>query len=246
MAYWGTMKRLCQSWRGFRAAAGGAIVLLTLLAGPVAQAGIVLGEQNWDTDPATGIGSWTTAGNAATLTLNDDLDDNWLQITFPGDVDPEPGDHWNETIYMPAADLYVGDWNTNMWITFDFWAETTVPAALQVRWYGEGGDTEWGYPLTGATIGQWTRFTAPLANWADWQISPFVDVNHFLNDLESINWIGIYLERDGYLEPEIYGIDDFALMVPEPAEVILLLAGIAAVGWSIRKRRPATATVTVA
>ena len=220
------------------------LAMVLALAAGAARAGIVLGIQDWDTAPAEGIGSWTPAGDAATLSLNEtDPANNWLQIDFPGAIDPEPGAHWDETITMPATDLYVGTWNTDMWIAFDFWAETTSPSTLQVRWLGDATGTQWGYTLTGATIGQWTRFTAPLSNWEDWSISPFGDVNDFLNDLESINWIGIYIERDGYQDPEIYGIDDFALMVPEPAEIVLLLAGIAAVGWVVLKRRPATALV---
>ncbi len=211
---------------------------LVMLCGAAAQAGIILGVQDWDITPAEGLGNWTTAGTAATLSENTtDPNNHWLQISFPAAVDPEPGPHWDETVRVPAADLFVGTWDTSMWISFDFWAESSVPETLQVRWAATDSDFEWGYSLSGVSIGSWTRFTAPLSDWESWKLDPFANVDAYLNDLETINWIGVAIERSGSLDAEVYGLDDFALMVPEPAEIALLLAAVMAVGLTVLKRR---------
>ena len=91
---------------------------------------------------------------------------------------------------------------------------------------------------------QWSTFNAPFANWEDWQYAGATE-DQYLSDLSSINWIGVYVYRNTG-DDQIYGLDDCMLMVPEPAELMMLAVALAAAWWSLRRRRmPAEVRVTV-
>lgn len=61
---------------------------------------------------------------------------------------------------------------------------------------------------------------------ADWRGVSGGHEQDMLADLEMIDWIGVYLRRAGEISPG-YSLDDQMLYVPEPAEIILLAAGVA-------------------
>lgn len=85
----------------------------------------------------------------------------------------------------------------------------------------------------------WSSVTASLADWQDWVLGPGASEDMFLSDLSSINWIGIYVERNG-AGAQGYGIDNFSLMVPEPSEYAML--AVALMGVLIFLRRSACRT----
>jgi len=193
--------------------------------------------QDWDTHPASGVGNWSVLGSAASITENTSGGDHWLQIDFPSIGGGAPGSAWYETISVPAEDLFAGSWDTTMFLQYDFFAQNTPPAGMQVRFAGTNGNT-WGYAIDtgGMATGDWHTYQASLSNWEDWRINPFLTEADYLADLESMDWIGLYLYRDG-LGAETYGLDDFNLMVPEPAEIAFLGSALAAVVASIRRRK---------
>jgi len=196
----------------------------------------ILGEHDWDTTPASGVGNWAAVGSSATVSEDTTVgSDHWLKITFPSGIDPGPGSQWYETVSVPSADLYAGTWETANWIEFDFWSEDVEPDTLQVRWHGTANDEIWGYTISPAGVGSWGTYTAPLANWEDWKMNPFVDESDFLADLNSIDWIGVYIFRDG-TDQEIYGLDDFGLNVPEPEEYMMLAAALVTAFLALRRR----------
>jgi len=178
---------------------------------------------DWDTHPSDGVGDWTVLGSAAGISENTGGASDWLQIDFP-DVSGDPGATWYDTIYVPADDLFAGSWDSSMFLEFDFFAEDT-------------GNT-WGYDLdaSGMETNSWQTFQASLSDWEDWRINPFLTEDDYLADLEGVDWIGIYLYRDGPGD-ETYGLDDFNLMVPEPAEIAFLGGALAAIVASVRKRK---------
>ena len=218
---------------------GGVLALLLMASAGPATAGIVLGRQDWDTNPANGVGNWTTLGSAASVSENTaNPADHWLQIDFPSLAGNAPGSAWYETIYTPANDLFAGAWESRDFFRFDFFAADAVPAGLQVRWGTTGGDT-WGQSLSvsGQQTNQWQTYEAWLNNWETWRINPFLSEDDYLTDLESIDWVGVYVYRSGTAAEE-YGLDDFNLMVPEPAEAAFLASALIAVAATLRRRRP--------
>ena len=161
-----------------------------------------------------------------------------MQIDFPGGIDPGPGSQWYETISTPSTDLFAGTWITDYWIEFDFWADDVVPDVLQVRWGNNEGNT-WGNVIdtSGMGTGSWTALGSDsFLDVEDWRLDPFATQGEFLTDLGSIDWIGIYIGRAG-TDAEMYGLDDFKLMVPEPAEYLLLFAALGTALIAIRRKK---------
>lgn len=196
-----------------------------------ADASTIVGLIDWDPPPSV---PWVADGDAS-ITVQGGAD-QWLQISFTGDPLPE----W-VLASGSATDLFAGAWSSDAWIEFDFWASSSIPDALQIRW-GSASTNVWGNTLTPSVsgIGSWqTLRTDTLGSVTDWNIG-LGDPDEFVADLSSIDWIGLYIYRDG-TDPEVYGVDDVSLMVPEPAEVLLLCAAFGVVVLVLRRRRQPSA-----
>jgi hypothetical protein len=195
---------------------GGVFAVLALSLPLAAQADTIVGDPvDWDAnEPST---AWTALGTSAIVAENAAGANDFLQISFPGGIDPGAGLQWYETAQGPSADLFAGDW-TGYSIEFDFWADSTLPDTLQIRWGADGTGRTWANDVTPSGVGSWdTLRTDTLSSVDDWRLDAFVDQDEFLADLGAIDWIGVYIFRDG-TDAEIYGVDDFSLMVPEPEE----------------------------
>ncbi|MBT3193667.1 MAG: PEP-CTERM sorting domain-containing protein [Verrucomicrobia bacterium] len=201
---------------------------------------------DWDANPPTA--AWAAQGDpaAATVSENDSGADDFLQISF-ADISMDPGATWDETASGAASDLFAGTWDTGYWVEFDFWAESVVPASLQIRWADSDAEDGryWANTITPGGTGWSSLRTDPFSDLASWRTSPFVDAADLLEDLESIDWIGVYIFRDG-TDAEVYGVDDMGLMVPEPAEYLMLAAALATALLVVRRQRLGAVSVQVA
>ncbi len=196
---------------------------------------VIVAEHDWDTTPlGTNVAPWWTQDSASSLAVvsNAPHNSNWLKIT------PTAPDAWQDTIGVDANDLYVGTWSTNMWVSFDFWSAGAAPDEIEVRWQGAKTTNIWGFslPVVPAQGRQWTSFEASFA-YADgkWEGSLGGDGEDYLADLDSIDWIGVYIFRDDD-ESDVYGLDDSKLTVPEPEEYAMLLACLATALMLYRRR----------
>ena len=212
-----------------------AIILLATV--PGAQAYTVLGISEWD---APNVDTWTNEYGWTTLgTPNVGGNPNgWLRVTFTNTTVDTPDDSWYDIVHMQASDLFAGTWTNTMWIEFDFWQSNIVAGGIQVQWKSGTNSSIWGYALTPPAITggtSWTTLTAPLYNWSDWAY-PFATEEQYLADLTSIDWIGVYIFRDT-TDLQIYGIDNFKLMIPEPAECALLAIAAITSSMSLRRKR---------
>jgi len=211
---------------------------MLLFCAGAAEANIIMAENDWDTTPAGGVGNWSPRGTSASVIENtSDASSDFLEIDFPGGIASGSGDQWHETVSTPSDDLFAGTWQTDFWIEFDFWAKDTQPDTLQIRWHGTANDNVYGYGVSPtAAVGDWqTLKTATFSSVDDWRLGPGVTQSDFLADLDSIDWIGVYFFRNG-TDAEVYGIDDFKLMVPEPSQYIML--GFALLTALLVRRRP--------
>lgn len=205
-----SMRKTMSGWAVFT-------VLAALMMGAaVSFASTTVGIIDWDANPpnAPWVGTNSNVGVAVIVTNSD----HWLEIAFTNAVSPDM------LVYGSATNLFAGTWSSEFWIEFDFWAATTLPDLLQVRWGSSTNDNVWGQTVTpsGGEGGWQTLRTTSLGDTGNWDIS-LGNVNEYLGDLSSIDWIGVFIDRSGAGE-EIYGIDDFSLMVPEPAEILMLAA----------------------
>jgi hypothetical protein len=205
-------------------------------------ANAIIAIHDWDVTPDSsdnGLGNWAAQGSSATVSENTgNISDNYMEISFPGGIDSGAGDQWYETVSTPASDLFVGTWITDYWIEFDFWAQDVVPDTLQIRWGNTDSDRTWGNTITGSSgVGNWdTLRSDTFADYTDWKLDPYATEDQFMEDLEGIDWIGVYIFRDG-TDAELYGVDDFKLMVPEPAEYLMLFAALGAAVMVIRRKK---------
>jgi len=208
-------------------------------------ANAIIAMHDWDATPVADAGNWDTLGSSATVAENTGTPgDHYLEISFPGGIDAGPGSQWYETISTPSDDLFAGTWITDYWIEFDFWADDVVPDQLQVRWGVDGGRT-WGNSLNTAGVGvdTWGSLrTDTFSDFTDWKLEPYATQGEFLADLDAIDWIGVYIFRDG-TDAEVYGVDDFKLMVPEPAEYMLLFAALGTALIAMRRRKGVLAVI---
>lgn len=211
------------TWIG-RAIGYALLVLVCCWAPGTVRGEVILGFQDWDSSPAAGIGAWANDTDELVLavTTGPENTTDWMGITYAS------GDALNQVVKMPAADLFVGQWDPSMWIEFDFWTDTGDTAtALEVRWEGTNTSKTLSYSLAPSAAG-WSSFNAPLADWNQWNsVGTGATVDDFLADLGSIDWVGVYISR-GVEEEAMYGLDDFGLMVPEPEEYALLAMALLA------------------
>lgn len=207
-----------------------------------ASANVILGEHDWDLPAGGALGWYSDTGNSTIERLNSGgHPDGWLRIGFP--ANPDPGEYVELARLTQATDLFAGNWQPNMWVQFDFWAESLNAEAVEVRWEadpgvtgGSGGYT-WRYTLGAANAG-WNTFSASFANHESWRDAFGPSASAFLADLSAIDWIGVYIQRGAGADEALYGLDNFRLMVPEPAEIVLLAA--AALGFVLLRRRAVT------
>lgn len=203
-----------------------------------ASATVIMGEIDWNPpDPSSTFSSQygstvvdypTTGGNPS--------DGGWMRIQFP-ETTSEPGPDWYDVLYVPATNLFTGQWITQMWVQFDFWQSNLVAGALQIRWgTTNAGAGVWRSPVTiPSGLDTWTTVAQSFQSWQSWQYPGSTEAQ-YLADLQNIDWVGVYIFRNTGDE-QIYGIDNFRLMIPEPAELFLLVSVVAASGLSGRRRR---------
>jgi hypothetical protein len=201
---------------------------------PVVYANVILGEEHWD----SGLGSPAWTENQSYVDLANSS--GYLGINYTGSRGPGEAE---TTVYMddPGA-FFAGNWgdtaeNNHTWIEFDFWADDNTPLDLELRFEGTSDDV-WRYDLSTASLGSgWAGFSAALV-YDDWWYgeSGGSDVETFLDDLNNIEWIGIYI-LDSDTDANEYGLDDFQLMVPEPTEYALAFSALAVTWLSVRRKR---------
>ena len=207
-----------------------AVVALALIASCV-HADITPGS-DWNSAP---YDPWTNYWGYAPLNVGTTGGNTggWLQVTFTN-TSSFPGPSWNDIAYTKATNIIVGAWTTNTAIRFDFWQSNVVASGVSLDFASTNGDI-WTYSLTpSGVLTNWTTYTVSFNDIANWN-SDF-PVDSYLNDLSSIDWIGIQIYRDTSSQ-QVYGIDNVMLSVPEPAECVLLGAAIIAAGMSLRKKR---------
>jgi len=171
----------------------------------------------------------------STATIGSGGGGNYLQVNFPATATTWPDPEWFALAAVTPANFYTGDWTgggEGTWITFDFYAPSTIPYALQLQMQGGDDDNVWWYSIDPGNISVgWNTFAVNLVG-TGWDTYTGSD---FLGDLGAIDWIGVFIDRY-WDQPETYGIDNFQLWVPEPAEWAMLAAALLTLAWSLRKR----------
>lgn len=200
----------------------------------VARAGVVTGTpEQWN----SGFQGWTNAAGASDAVLENS--DGWLRLRFTGYSGPPPagGDETIRTWGAPATDMFVGNYSNAdaIGVRFSFRATNQAPSQFELQF--ESGGHLWYYALsTNVAINSWTDYEIPFDYNAGWDSDFGWSASTFLSDLESVDWIGLYIAREGS-QDQAYELDDFELFVPEPAGICLLASAVAALACTYGRRR---------
>jgi hypothetical protein len=226
------MRKTYRAWRWGVLCSAAACLLAW--AGP-ADAGVILGVHDWE----SGAEGWTNWNNEASL--EDPAAGGWLGISFPAGGQPVRDD----MVYTSATNLFAGAWSTDMFVEFDFWAEDVLPDSLDVQWSSSTNSEIWSIGVAAPTAtGTWSSASASFADWNDWSFSGTASEDQYLADLSTIDWIGVFIYR-AEASAQDYQLDNFRLMIPEPAELLMLASALTASVLSLRRRkRDGTSTAT--
>ena len=232
------MKRYTKPGRRWNLVTGAASVWLCLFGAAWPAPGMsIIGQFDWnasnDLEGWTSGQTWVSLSNPNAGGIGDS---GYLRVTLAPTA-PAPSEEWTALVTVNASSLFAGSWDRNMGVGFQFLAEDVAPGGLQVRWQGDSG-TIWRYALTPPAVADvWTGMDAPFREWQDWAV-PGATMDTYINDLASIDWIGIYLFRNTPAG-QSFGLDDFQLRIPEPEEYCLLTAAAVVVLMVLRRKRAA-------
>ncbi|MBU0678802.1 MAG: hypothetical protein KJ626_11885 [Verrucomicrobia bacterium] len=136
-----------------------------------------------------------------------------------------------------SGDYWRGSFTPYSW-GFDFYAEDTLPSALQIRFSGNGSTFFTSVIGQVPAVGGWATVGVSLSSPGDWVGG---DAMAFSNALEAVDWIDVQITRSGS-DQQTYYLDNFARVdshIPEPETFILLLVGAFLVRREAMRRQKA-------
>lgn len=185
--------------------------------------------QNWTEDQA-----WASLAHSGTGGIGNS---GYLQAQFTAGRGLGQED---TVVYVSATNFFAGTWREDMWVEFDFWAQDVVPSSIAVQWESDDS-TRWEQNVFDSAtdtlaLQTWTTFGASF-EYTYWSSTGNPSEQEYLDDLANINWIGVYI-FDGTGNDNLYGLDDFKLMIPEPSEYALAAAAMLVMLMSVRRKYP--------
>lgn len=199
--------------------------------------------QDWDNLPSstegwTSMQTWVSLQNPGSGGIDDT---GYLRIHLDATATEagEPGAEWYALARTPGSTYFAGNY-TGRQLGFDFFAEDTEPTYVQIRWQSTTNTAVWRSTIYAGSsgnmpLGSWTTMIAPtFASYTDWNYGGGSQ-EQFISDLAAVDWIGVYVWRDG-AEEQDYGMDDLRLMVPEPEEYLMLASALIGLAYALRKR----------
>ncbi|MBN1674573.1 MAG: hypothetical protein JXR37_26235, partial [Kiritimatiellae bacterium] len=166
--------------------------------------------ETWSTDG--NVEGWVATNTTYLAILHEDASD-YLQIRFAAQGVPQFEDGIACADTNASAGNFVGCYSQVVThVTFDFVAETVLPSTFRVYFYSAFSGYTWHADLGAPdTTGVWTNYSVPFDfGEVEWTHGPMSTEEEFLDDLQNVEWIGLYLSRNGTLEQN-YGVDNFAL-----------------------------------
>jgi hypothetical protein len=164
--------------------------------------------ETWD----SGTGGWVHYDILNKLDVGAANSSGYFQIVFAAQSESMPEVHIIKALTNSSSGSFCGDFIdaavTN--ISFRFYCERFVPADLRLYLVNTLGDW-WYYPLSMSATGVWVDCSIPMDCWKGWALNTGKSAGKFKADLSDISWIGLAIQRNGSLEQQVYGIDDFVL-----------------------------------
>jgi len=157
-------------------------------------------------DPVEFLDTWTDPGTAGWTNSS-------AQTTLSN-----PGGYLNlaflsQTIAEGEAAIavkYLGQPFVATNISFRFNAAGVMPSAVRIYFHSGSSSNSWYISLPPPSAGGWMDVNAAVNAYTRWVIGPGgTPVEQFNDDVQQIDWIGVYVRRNGDLNVQNYMIDDF-------------------------------------
>ena len=185
-----------------------------------------------------GAGYWLTPGGSGAATLSNDAHSGLhsASVTCP--------QLCGSTLFGNSADnggltLNASNWGTSP--TFSFWAKGTTGTTGNLTWalrYLDGTGNilaqTLGQTLNSVNPNTWSQFSAALLIPAN-TVGVFFETTFAIGPVGIVN--GTLFTGGGFLIDDISLVGNVAA-VPEPESYAMLMAGLAGIGFMIRRRRP--------
>ncbi|NQT91784.1 MAG: hypothetical protein HQ559_03410 [Lentisphaerae bacterium] len=110
---------------------------------------------------------------------------------------------------IAAGGLPVGVMPSN--ISYRFRSDHVAPSAIRTCFHSSRSGNTWHHSHTPPAPGQQESFALPVDYSTCWIKGPVQTEDEFLDDLRSVDWIGVYIRRHGDIVPQDYEIDDFTV-----------------------------------
>ena len=206
-----------------------AVLLVACVCAGAAHGAIIL-TNDWE----SGAEGWNTrvdVGPASTLTDPQAGLGGETALKIEGGANPgEPVSYiYNNTTLAGNFD-YTSLGTNILSFSFDFYAETTTPGALQVYFYNSTQDTEWYYTISSNDLSVgWSTYTLNF-----WTSDGWYNPDYALGgsqaqldaDLTDVDEIGLLLSYQPNLANQVYGTDDWLMnneyYIPEPETYAML------------------------
>lgn len=94
-------------------------------------------------------------------------------------------------------------------LNFLFRADPRLPSELAVYLHAYHSDMIWQKQFVLSAPGVWQAFDVPVDLDAGWSRGPLTSLERFQNDVQDIDWVGVFVVRSAGTEEISYGIDDF-------------------------------------
>jgi hypothetical protein len=203
--------------------------VLLMMVGVAAWGTPVIDQPITWTNPPGGTEGWATQSVVgASPSVTNPGAPGYLQITFPSQGAPLPGSAEIVSSQPGVTGSYGGSFGEFYTVSFDFMCATSTPSEWGVYFYSSTSGNTWMYTDLNytETPGDWQTFELSLEG-TGWHLADdSYDAAQFDADLTDVDWIGIYISRDGEEDAEIYGLDNWVLhfQIPEPGTIPLLSA----------------------
>lgn len=175
------------------------------------------------------------------------MNTTWVNSDVINKSEGSVSKRWVDVFSKDAVNMFAVTFDEGMWPSMSLWASNNAYEATMSQWSTEGSNLVWKHSVFDVSAHDMesqvlTSSRADyLLNKTDLSMA-FLTEQHLIDELTSVDWVGIRIWR-GEMSSDRYGIDSSHLMIPEPAEIILLLfAGISSFMTLRRKRRVAVAT----
>jgi len=166
---------------------------------PTASASMLAPVDTNETWTAAGTAGWTHGSAEVTLT--------------------NPGGYLNMGFMKQSIPMCISDitWKplrsgiilTNL--SFRFRAFAMAPSEARLYLYSSRSGRMWHLPLAAPAVGQWSEYRAPVEFSAGWITGLGGAKEQFDQDIQSVEWVGVYVRRHSSPAAQNYGIDDFRM-----------------------------------